>query len=65
MDSLLTKQGALSSQVTEAHKMGSDERNIGGRYNTTSLMEFLQECKNKLKKLTDWLDKKLGEGGIY
>ena len=40
MGSSLTKQGFLAAQVTEALKIGIDERNIGGVYNAMNLMEF-------------------------
>ena len=51
--------------------MKHEEWNIGGRYNTMSLMNKFKDCMYAIIKLIAWLDKKgrwgmkLGGGGVY
>ena len=43
MYSLLTNKGELTSHVTGALNMDLDKLNIGGGYNTISLMELFKD----------------------
>ena len=50
MYSLLTNKGELTSHVTGALNMDLDKLNIGGGYNTISLMEFLRSAQAQSSK---------------
>ena len=51
MDILLTKQVALSAQVTESFNTELDERDIGGEYNTMRMMKIFKECTDAVIKI--------------
>ena len=54
---------ALPAQVIEAINMELNEENIGFRYNTMILVEFLKEWTDTVIKIIDWLNDKRGGGG--
>ena len=43
-DSLITNLGALEAHLNESLNMEHEEWNIGGRYNTMSLMNKFKDC---------------------
>ena len=51
MDILLTKQVALSAQVTESFNTELGERDIGGEYNKMRMMKFFKECTDAVIKI--------------
>ena len=51
MESLLTNQGVLASQVAEAIQMDLYEWNIEGGSNTMVPMEFSNDCMDEVIKL--------------
>ena len=64
IDSLLTKQGALASQVTEELKLELDDQKIRGGYNTMRLMDFFMECMDVVNKLISLLYNKVWGRGV-
>ena len=63
MDSVLKKQGELTEQVNKELKIEIDEQNIGGGYNTMSLVVISLYWMGGVVKLIDWLGNKGGIGG--
>ena len=55
MNSLLTKQCAIASQVTEVLKTWIHEWNIGVGYNQIRLEECFMYCMDAFVKLIGWL----------
>jgi hypothetical protein len=47
MNALMTKQDVLVQTVLDGMRKELDEREIGGGYNTSRLMEYFREKKNQ------------------